>query len=159
MDGVLADFDKFVYQTLGKTFDQNARSDAEEDAMWAALLRVERLYFQLEPMPCAQALWQQAHSYGAKVEVLTAIPRRTSMPSAEQDKREWIEKYFGTTTPVRIGPHSRDKWKHAIPADILIDDRHDNITDWINKAKGIGIQYTNFAIASTALDRMVNERL
>jgi hypothetical protein len=125
--------------------------------MWATLAKVERLYFQLEPMPQARELWELAHSLGAKVEVLTAIPRRTTIPTAEQDKREWIAKYFGTATPVRIGPYSRDKWKHATPADVLVDDRHDNITDWINKAQGIGIFYTDFEKAVADLRRLTTE--
>jgi diphthamide synthase subunit DPH2 len=41
--------------------------------------------------------------------------------------------------PVTIGPYSRDKWKHVKnPGDILIDDRADNIEEWI-AAGGIGI--------------------
>lgn len=144
MDGVLADFDRLVFERVGRTFD---RSDGE---MWNHLVKIDRLYFELEPLPHAFQLWDLAHSLG-RVEVLTAIPRRSTMPWAERDKRAWIVKHFGVDTPVRIGPFSRDKWKHAAPGDILVDDRHDNIVDWTNKAGGTGILFTDFAAASAEL--------
>lgn len=156
MDGVLADFDSFVRERMGRTFHPASGPGGDKE-MWDFLSKIERLYFQLEPMPNAVQLWNLAHSLGAKVEVLTAIPRRTTIPSAEADKREWIAKHFGTATPVRIGPYSRDKWKHASPADILVDDRHDNITDWINKGLGIGIFYTDFGQACADLVRLTRE--
>lgn len=156
MDGVLADFDRFVFEQMGRTFDHASGPGADKE-MWEFLAKIDRLYFQLEPMPRALELWELAHSFGAKVEVLTAIPRRATIPTAEQDKRDWIAKHFGTATPVRIGPFSRDKWKHGNPADILVDDRHDNITDWINKAQGIGIFYTGFDEAVEDLRRIATQ--
>ena len=138
MDGVLADFDKFVLKNMGRTFDHQSGPGADKE-MWDFLGGVDRLYFQLEPTPYAFKLWELAQSTGAAVEILTAIPRRSSMPNAEQDKIEWIEKYFGKGHKVKIGPFSRDKWLHAKINDILIDDRTDNIRDWTIKGKGIGI--------------------
>jgi len=154
MDGVLADFDKLVIEIFGAPFGHE-RSDEEEKQMWGELMKVDRLYLQLDLMPTARELWEKAHSYGAKVEVLTAIPRKATMPSAEVDKREWIAKHFGEATTVRIGPYSRDKWRHAKRADILVDDRQSNITDWINRGEGIGIFYDDFARVINVLDREV----
>lgn len=149
MDGVLADFNRLVFERMGRTFEHTSGPGADKE-MWDHLAKIDRLYFQLEPMPAAVELWELAHSLG-KVEVLTAIPRRTTMPSAEYDKRAWIAKHFGTATPVRIGPFSRDKWKHATAGDILVDDRHDNIIDWTTKAGGIGVLYSAFDTARAAL--------
>jgi len=157
MDGVLADFDRLVFQIFGKTFG-HCRTAAEEGQMWGELMKIDRLYFQLELMPFAQELWEQAHSYGAKVEVLTAIPRHATAPSAEADKRAWIAKHFGEAVSVRIGPYSRDKWRHARRADILIDDRPSNIREWINKGDGIGIFYDDFARVSQRLAHEVTCR-
>jgi hypothetical protein len=95
----------------------------------------------------------------ANVEFLTAIPRRSSIASAETDKREWIAKYFGPDTKVRIGPYSADKWKHAKAGDILVDDRGDNIQSWINKGFGIGIfhEYDKYDHTASRMIAMTTE--
>jgi 5'(3')-deoxyribonucleotidase len=74
------------------------------------------------------------------VEFLTALPSKTTMPEAEDDKTRWIKKYF-PTYKVNFGPFSTDKWKWCKPGDILIDDRVSNIEDWYEKGNGIAILY------------------
>lgn len=156
MDGVLADFDKYVIDNVGRTFD-HMTGPAGDDAMWEFLKKVDHFYLQLEPTPYAFELWELAHSFGAEVEVLTALPRRAILPQAEQDKRDWIKKYFGDyDTLVRIGPYSKDKWKHCMHGDILVDDRADNIHDWTTKGeKGIGIlhKYNNYPATAEKLKK------
>lgn len=148
MDGVLADFDKFVLDNMGRTFDHQS-GPADRD-MWDFLSSVDRMYFNLPPTPYALDLIALATSLTANVEILTAIPRRTKMLTAEQDKRDWMEKYFSEhNLKVNIGPYSRDKWKHAKPNDILVDDRIDNIDDWVNLGNGIGIFHVYDDIQTT----------
>ena len=151
MDGVIADFDKFVLDNMGRTFDH--QSGPADRAMWDFLSTVDRLYFVLPPTEYAFKLWDLVRSTGANVEILTAVPRRTKMPGAEQDKKDWIEKYLGPDIKVNIGPYSRDKWTHAKHSDILIDDRTDNISDWETKGNGIGIlhKYGDFDDTVTKL--------
>lgn len=141
MDGVLADFDKFVLDNLGRTFDHASGPGADKE-MWDFLQSVDDMYFILPPMPCAKELWDFVNSIGCPVKILTAIPRRTSMPGAEDQKRRWFVKHrdiFGDNVDFNIGPFSREKWKHANPGDILIDDRTDNISDWVSKGQGVGV--------------------
>lgn len=146
MDGVLADFDRFVEEKMGRTFPhQDGPSD---QAMWDFLASVDHLYFQLEPTPYAEELFHYCNKI-AQVKILTAIPRRTTMPHAEQDKRDWIAKYIGPGVHVAIGPYSRDKWKHARPGDILIDDREDNIQAWGEKGLGHGILHITHNLQDT----------
>ena len=138
LDGVLADFDKFVLTHLGRTFDH--KSGPQDKEMWDYLKSVPNFYLQLEPTPYAQDLVELSYQNSADVQVLTAIPRRASIPSAEQDKIDWVKKVFHSMNlKVNIGPYSADKWKHAKPGDILIDDRIDNIQDWVTKGQGVGI--------------------
>ena len=141
-DGVLADFDKFVLDNVGRTFVHQSGPSDEDLDMWNFLTTVERMYFQLLPMPHAKELWAAAHAIGCKVKILTAIPRRFPFPSAAADKLEWFEKHrdiFPGEIDFNIGPFSADKWKHAQPGDILIDDRDDNINDWETKGQGHGM--------------------
>lgn len=159
MDGVLADFDKFVLDNMGRTFNH---SDGPPDKeMWDFLASVDQMYLQLEPTPYCFELVDLARSLCSRVEILTAIPRRAAMASAESDKREWVSKYLGNDIHVKIGPYSRDKWKHANPGDILVDDRQDNIQQWINQGSGIGIfhEYENYPRTAERLKAMATEYL
>lgn len=141
MDGVVADFDAYVLKHMGRTFSHQAGPGADKE-MWDFLSGIDRIYYVIEPTPYAKRLWDAIKAVGCNRQMLTAIPRRASIPTAEIDKIEWAnEKHndvFGEQVKVVIGPFSRDKWKHAKPGDILIDDREDNIAEWI-EAGGIGI--------------------
>jgi hypothetical protein len=151
MDGVIADFDAFVLDKMGRTFDHASGPDADKE-MWDFLTKVGDLYFKLEPTPYAKELWDFVNSIGCDVQILTAIPRRTTMPDAEEQKKRWLAKHreiFGDNVKFNIGPFSRDKWKHAKPNDILIDDRYDNITDWMSKGDGIGIFHNYRDVSDT----------
>lgn len=136
LDGVLADFDIVVKKLFGKSYDQLTNEN-----LWSKLHEIQDFYRNLPKMPDADKLWRylhKEHSDDYKIQILTAIPRRVTMPTAEQDKRDWVKEHFGHHVVVNIGPHSRDKKKHAKPGDILIDDRKDNIEGW-REAGGIGI--------------------
>lgn len=143
MDGVVADFDHFVMAHMGRTFSHNAGPGSDKE-MWDFLMTIPRLYFVLPPTMYAAQLWDAIKAVGSKREMLTAIPRRATLPTAEQDKRDWVvhhkDAVFGEDVNVRIGPYSRDKWKHANPGDVLIDDRIDNCIEWI-AAGGIAVYH------------------
>lgn len=144
MDGVVADFDAFVLENLGRTFEHVSGPGGDKE-MWSFLASVPNLYRILKPTVYAEELVDMVKATGLRYRFLTAIPRRTPIPSAEQDKRDWVEQYF-PGAEINIGPYSGDKWKWANPGDILIDDRPDNITDWNTKGAGTGIfhKYTDF---------------
>jgi hypothetical protein len=148
MDGVLADFDKFVLDNMGRTFPHMA-GPGDDQAMWDFLQSIPNLYYKLPETSYALELFQHCKRITPNVRILTAIPRRTSMPTAEEDKRQWIYDYICMEVPVAIGPYSRDKWKHAIPGDILIDDRPDNIQAWGEKGLGHGILHVTNDLADT----------
>lgn len=142
MDGVVADFDLFVFERMGRTFDHMSGPGADKE-MWDFLKTIPHLYLQLKATWYAERLWDAIKDCNSARAMLTAIPRRTSIETAEADKRLWVinhrDTVFHEDVAVFIGPYSRDKWTHAKPGDILIDDRSDNIQDWINKGFGIGI--------------------
>jgi 5'(3')-deoxyribonucleotidase len=153
MDGVLADFDRLVLEKLGRTYDFAAPDD---DEMWTALTKVDHLYLQLEPTPYACEIMDAALCITDRVEILTAVPRRTTLPHAEEDKYNWIVKYFGEEIKVNFGPHSRNKWEHCKPGDILVDDRPSNIEEWVTKGQGIGIlhDYKNHYPTLDAINKL-----
>jgi 5'(3')-deoxyribonucleotidase len=142
MDGVVADFDKFAEELLGREIgwgDTTQDLTAEE---WVKLASIDRLYYQLPLMPDATKLVAYVKSLSTRFHIgfLTAIPRRTTIPSARADKQAWVDKYFPGMR-MDIGPFSHDKHKWCSPGDILVDDRPSNIREW-NAAGGIAIYHT-----------------
>lgn len=162
MDGVVADFDKFVLEGVGRTFN-HASGPGADDEMWTYLKSIPNLYFVLEETPYAQDLWNLSNTIGGKVAFLTALPRRTTMPTAQNDKIRWAKKTFGDNVDVRFGPYSKDKVNHmemhqiptnpsCVAVDVLVDDREDNIAAWV-AAGGIGIlhKYDDYEATKTKL--------
>ena len=142
MDGVVADFDTFVSNLLGRPIGWNDSKQDLTDEEWVKLASVDSLYYQLPMMPDATKLVAYAKSLSTRFYVgfLTAIPRRTTIPSAQADKQAWVSKYFPGMR-MDIGPFSHDKQKWCIPGDILIDDRPSNIAEW-SAAGGIAVYHT-----------------
>ena len=141
MDGVVADFDTYVEGVLGREIGWGTSQDLTDDE-WVKLASVDRLYYHLPLMPDATKLVAYAKSLSTRFHVgfLTAIPRRTTIPSAQADKQAWVDRYF-PGMKMDIGPFSRDKQKWCTPGDILIDDRPSNIVEW-SAAGGIAMYHT-----------------
>lgn len=158
MDGVLADFDAFLMKEMGRTFPHSVGPVGDKE-MWDFLMTVPELYFKLPPTEYCFKLWELAHELGNRVEILTALPRRSTIPSAEIDKLRWVKKYFGDDAIVNFGPYSKDKWKHAEPGDILVDDRASNIQEWETLGKAIGILHTGFATTESKLRLLTQDKL
>ena len=148
MDGVVADFDTFVSNLLERPIGWNDSKQDLTNEEWNKLASVDRLYYQLPLMPDATKLVAYVKSLSTRfnVQFLTAVPRRTTMPSARDDKQAWVDKYF-PGMKMDIGPYSHDKQKWCRPGDILVDDRPSNIEVW-NAAGGIAIYHTGDVNAS-----------
>ena len=129
--------------------------------MWAEIMLIPKFYCRLPATPYAAELWAAIAAIKSKRCILTAIPRRTSVPTAEADKRWWCnamkDEVFGGEQPeVLIGPYSRDKQDHCNPGDILIDDRMSNITEWSN-AGGIAIYHDGNVKRTIRLLKLVTQ--
>jgi hypothetical protein len=140
LDGVLVDFDRFKREYL------SARAQVDDAAMWAELQEIPNVFRMMKATPYAAQLWIAVRSTGLPNKILTAIPRRSTMPNAENNKRDWVldhkdRIFLGSAPEVLIGPHSKDKWRHCRPGDILIDDREDNCAAW-ETAGGFTVHHT-----------------
>lgn len=137
LDGVLADFDAWKDE-FGKTHPE-INTDIQE--FWTQAATVDRLYYHLDLMPDASALMMYLESLGIPLAILTAIPRRKSIPSAESDKREWVKENIGDIE-FHIGPFAKDKQRFSKPGMVLIDDKQKNIDEW-NAKGGDGVVFTS----------------
>lgn len=138
LDGVLADFDAHyntVFGELPSTWRTSQFQDKDVD--WGAIRRHQNFYAQIPPMPDMFELWK----YVARFQpiVLTGIP--SSIPEAADNKRGWVSKNLGDHIEVRCCL-SREKYLHAQPGDVLVDDWEKYKESW-QRTGGIWITHTS----------------
>lgn len=140
MDGVVADFDAFVSNFLGRKIGWGV-SDITIDE-WEKISKIDNLYFKLQLIPESTKMVALCKSFSTRFDVsfLTAIPRQKTLPSAKQDKIEWIDRYFPGMI-VNFGPYSVDKQNWCREGDILIDDKPENVEQWVAKS-GVAVHHT-----------------
>lgn len=151
LDGVLVALDEYIWDKAELKFGMYPAKE-----MWAQLREnCYDMFLNAKPLPDAVELVNHVmgmQKYGFRVEVLTAVPLFKSFPDAKAHKKQWLRNHFPELVDgFKIGPFSRDKWKHARMGDILIDDRPLNIEQW-REAGGIGILHTSTAETIKDLD-------
>ena len=155
VDGVLADFEGGIKELTGHKLemDKYFADKKYRNDMWKAVTgyskRGGEFWFELKLLPDAMKLWNYIKPYDP--DILTATG--TSDASAGEQKRRWIEKYFGSDAVVHTTPHGRDKYKFAGKNHILIDDQEKSIGPWI-EAGGIGILHTSAAKTIAELKKL-----
>ena len=146
MDGVLADFDRGVWEICHmKSYDQNGKWDpAYDDLMWEALRKADHFYDRLEMMPGAKEMFDAVYGkYGEDCEILTGIPREErGIVDAVSDKIAWSHRLLSENVKV----HTVCR-KHKIqfctgPEAVLIDDREKTIREW-RDLDGTGILHVS----------------
>lgn len=142
LDGVLADFDGWK-DSIPEINDHN---------VWGHAKKIPNFYYTLRPMPEAFILMDYLQGLRIPLAILTALPRRSTLPDAESDKLRWVREYFGDIE-FNIGPFAIDKQKFSAPGRVLIDDSELNIPQWISRG-GQGILYTGFMPCYDALERL-----
>jgi predicted kinase len=146
MDGVLVDFERGYNDLTGKK-TPGVDSTYDKDDFWGAITKAgAKFWAELNWMPDGQQLWDYINQYNPKL--LTAPSREKS---SEIGKQEWINKNL-PSTPV-IFKQAKDKKDLAEPNAILIDDRKDNIQQWVD-AGGIGIRHTSTASTIKQLQQL-----
>ena len=140
MDGVLADFEGYI-KSHGIGYVPHDTRDKEADAlMWEEIKKVDRFYFQLEPMPGALDLFRRLQEK-YHCEILSAVPKpHWGIVGAEADKRAWIAKYLGEDVRVNIVYREQKKDFAGAKNSVLIDDLEKNIREW-NEFGGTGILF------------------
>jgi len=143
MDGVLADFDGGVKDFTGITPDcQGKRSEAQDDAMWAALKNISHFYDRLQPLDTGIRAFRAARElYGARCEILTGIPKpKRGIVTAATDKQSWVKRLLGSDVVVHIVYKEEKKLFCTDRSCVLVDDLDQNIMNW-EASGGTGIIY------------------
>jgi hypothetical protein len=140
MDGVLADFAGHYEAVFGW------RPGTDDSVDWDAVRDVGDFYFKIPPMADLRLLWGRIERY--QPIILTGVPEE--IPEAPAYKRAWVSKHLGPEVQVRCCPAS-EKWMHAQPGDILIDDSVMHRKRWV-EAGGIWVTHRSAKGTAEILD-------
>lgn len=143
MDGVLADFDGHH-----ETYFGVRATKFPDNVDWIAVRGVRDFYLNVPPMPDLDALWSRIERH--RPIVLTGVP--PLVPEAADNKRAWIAKNLGNHVEVRCCA-SREKYLHASPGDVLIDDWERYRDLWI-AAGGVWITHLSAIETNRALTKL-----
>lgn len=147
MDGVLADFDQHHFDVFGIRPCKTA-----DNVDWAAVRAIPNFYLNIPPMPDMWELFVGVQKMiGHTPTILTGVP--ASVSDAPANKVGWVEKYLGAHVPV-ITCRSKDKFMHAKPGDVLIDDWDNYKSRW-EQAGGVFIIHRNAAESLDALAKVL----
>lgn len=130
LDGVLVNFDKGIYNILGKY-----PKDISDAFLWKTVYSTPNFFYNLDWMPDGKELWDYIELYDPPI--LTGLPGK----DGKQQKIAWVDDQIGSHVNV-IVCKSREKCLYAQPGDILIDDRTKYRHLWEEKG-GIFIHHLN----------------
>ncbi len=140
LDGVLADFEGYIRKNDIFYVPHETRDKAADERMWDEIKKVDRFYFQLEPMKGSLELFRRL-SEKYRCEILSAIPKpHWGIVGAEEDKREWVAKYLGEDVKVNIVYREQKKDFAKGTQSVLVDDYEKNIRAW-EEFGGTGILF------------------
>jgi len=133
LDGVHADFEAGVKAITGGFPHQ-----IEKRHMWKAINRKGDFFESLKPLSDSRELFEFTSTLKVEQLVLTGMP---TIKDGAGQKTRWAHRYLRDDLEVIVLP-SKQKYLHAAPGRILIDDRIDMISAW-SEAGGIGILHTS----------------
>lgn len=145
IDGVLADFNKGVFDLCGITVpDQQSADKAADNAMWNAIRDTKHFYDRLEPVSGMPELFMELfQKYGKDCQILTAISKeKRGIVTAEEDKRSWVKRVLGPEVTVNVVLREEKKNYCKGRDSVLIDDLAPNIKEW-ELFGGTGILFVN----------------
>ena len=147
MDGVLADFDKYVCET------HKFETKEKWNDNWAGL--PERMFNDLEKMPDADQLVEYTKPYSPQI--LTAMPKRDKVRFARMDKMRWAKRHYGFHSWEVNVVYREEKLMYATAEqyspNILVDDNYKNIEEW-KKQGGAGILHTSTETTIVELQKL-----
>lgn len=145
MDGVLTNFNKAAKDLMGT-------NKWSEKKLWRKVEKTEGYWSGMEWNPGGKEIWDAIKQYNPTI--LTSMPR-TGREQCDKEKREWVQKHLGSDVPVItvVG----NKYKHAKPGDILIDDMTKNTKPW-SEADGIAILHKDLGKTLKAIEDSIAQQ-
>jgi len=160
MDGVLADFDRGMLEHCGRQpLDQSNKTEADDDALWAAVRKVEHFYDKLKPMPGAIEMFKALYAkYGDKCEILSGIPKpKRQITTSREDKISWVRRHLSEDMVINLVYRAEKKDYVKGSGCILIDDLGKNIEEW-KEAGGTGVLFVTAEQTLAEIERLEQEK-
>jgi 5'(3')-deoxyribonucleotidase len=135
MDGVIADFTTAYLELVNSRLKHDdikdwkifLHTDQTENEFWKTLdLAGEGYWTNIPLYPESISLVEKLRLFD-NVTILTSVSPLA--PIAAIGKIKWLQKYITPMIPICI---DTDKWKYANPKTILIDDKPENVREFIN---------------------------
>jgi len=122
LDGVLADFERGVFQATGKHIPTNMGPDGfEESGLKSEVFENDKFFIDLPLMIGAKEMSNEAKNLFPSIQILSAYGS-INTKSVQSQKHKWVKRWFGNL-PVTLVPNSKAKGKFGKPTTLLIDDR------------------------------------
>lgn len=135
MDGVLCDFDR-RFDQFGGMSPKEYESKYGTKKFWDLINKVgEQYWSKMSWMPEGKKLWNYIAKYNP---ILLSAPSLDY--SSRYGKKLWVKENLPGTKLILA--KRENKQDYANKNSILIDDRTDNVNEWV-AAGGIGILYTS----------------
>lgn len=151
LDGVMADFDGAYLSHFGYQLD---RTQVDPPGFWQNVQSVPGFYRNLPVLPDATRLWNGVTTMHQNPIILTGIAR--SIPSCEQEKREWVAEYIGArAAETMICCFSKDKCLYGRPGDVLLDDWLRYRANWENMG-GVFVHHRNAGMSLARVQAILN---
>lgn len=155
LDGVLVDFDKGVFDIIGKY----PKDITNVGYLWSIINKHKNFWIDLNWMPDGEELWNYIF-LRFDCEILTGVPDcgQDKKQNIETEKKMWCEKNLKRETKKEIKVNvcaSKDKNKFCKNNDILIDDRFELKEGW-EKMGGIFVYHTSTKNTIKELELILN---
>ena len=134
MDGVIVDFEKPFQKYSDGIPAWDYKETFGETKFWELIHNEGTAFWaNMEWTPDGKELWEYIKKYNP-----TFLTQPSRKEISKIGKEEWIEKHIPNIPRI----FSFEKYKHANPNNILIDDLEYNIYKW-KEAGGIGVLHTS----------------
>jgi ribulose bisphosphate carboxylase small subunit len=133
VDGVFADYEGDYKRLTGGDPSEKGKIKFQR------FRNFPHFYRNLPLLPDAMKLWMFVKAFNPSF--LTAASN--FVKTSKEDKEQWIHQHFGVQGErVIVVNYPNDKWKHATPGAVLVDDNQKNCDQWVH-AGGTAIHHVS----------------
>jgi len=149
-DGVLADFDA-EFEKFGQGKPEEFNEKHGDSALYELINKnTDHFWLNMDWMPDGKELWDFIKDQNPTI---LTTPAET-VKNCIEDKETWVKREIGNVEVIM----EKDKYKHAHPKAILIDDRDKNIDPW-KKHGGIGILHVSANKTIQELQEYIDKKI
>lgn len=125
MDGVLADFDQGVINTMGRPYDDDMKKD-----FWKRDCVEKQIFLNMPEIKAGLDLLFDVEQMGLDICIMTSTGGAPNHHAIARQKLSWLESRGLEKYPVAFCTGTASKGRFAQPGALLIDDRGKVCAEW-----------------------------